>query len=359
MKRWIVDILAILFVAVVVGWVGMQYGRQSVKGHSGQSDAIVGKGVPVQVRLAREGVVPFEIVGYGQVGPIPGAVNVYSVPLESKVDSILTTTGQRISKGTVLMRVMPSPDTLLMLNQAAEDVAYADREFELVSQRVSMKLATESELIQAENVKKRAQRMLDNLQSRGLSKITEILAQEDGIVSDLPWSPGAIIPPGSPLAMVIPIGQLQVNLWIETDEISGIRIGDEVALDSIEQHGVQPQRMGTVRTIAHQVDPATRLVNVAVDLSDDGYLLGQYVKGTIKENSPVGLIIPRSALVAKPNAMVIYHALDGQAKEIVVQLIAQSTELAVVRGDGLDAQSQVVVQGSAGLSDGTKIEVLP
>tara|TARA_R110002072_G_C7976322_1_gene535533 strand:- start:14675 stop:15742 length:1068 start_codon:yes stop_codon:yes gene_type:complete len=354
-----IDILAIIFVAVVVGWVGMQYGRQSIKGHPGQADTIVGKGVPVKIHLASEGVVPFKIVGYGQVGPIPGAVNVYSVPLESKVDSILTTKGQRISKGTVLMRVLPSPDTLLMLNQAAEDVTYADREYELVNQRVSMKLATESELIQAENMKKRAHRMLDDLQSRGLSKITEILAQEDGIVSDLPWSPGAIIPPGSPLAMVIPIGQLQVDLWIETDEISGIHIGDEVALNSVELHGVQPQRMGTVRSITHEVDPATRLVRVSVDLSDDGYLLGQYMKGTILENSPVGFIIPRSALVAKPNALVIYKALDGQAKEIVVQLIAQSTELAVVRGDGLNAQSQIVVQGAAGLSDGTKIEVLP
>jgi len=356
MKRWLTDIIAILLVAGVIGWVGIQYGRQSLGGHGGQSERASSVGVLVRTVPVKAGSIPVEIVGFGQVGPIPGAVHVYSVPLESKVESILTSPGQRVAEGEVLMRVSPSPDTALAFDQAKADVAYANREYELANERLKMKLATESELVQAENAKIRAQGVLDNMRARGLTEATDILAQEDGILTSLPWSPGSIVPAGSSLADLVPIGMLQVKLWVESEDVGDLAPGNDVVLVPVER-GSHLKRTGVIRTVAHRVDPSTRLVNVAVDLTDDGFLLGQYIKGSIREDSPSGWIVPRSALVAKPNSMVVYLANDGMATEVVVRLIAQSGDLVIVEGDGLKSTSRVVVDGAAGLSDGTKIEV--
>jgi len=356
MKRWLTDIIAILFVAVVVGWVGIQYGRQTLGGHAANAENPTPTGALVRTAPVKSGTIPIEIVGFGQVGPIPGAVHVYSVPLESRVESILVTPGQRITKGEPMLRVSPSPDTALAFEQAQADVEYADREYELANERLKMKLSTESQLVQAENAKKRAQGVLDNLRSRGLTEATNVLAQEDGILTSLPWSPGSIVPAGSSLADVVPIGMLQVNIWIESEDVGDLAPGNDVELVPVER-GSHPKRSGIIRTLAHRVDPSTRLVNVAVDLKNDGFLLGQYVKGMIQKDSSGGLIVPRSALVAKPKSMVVYVERDGVAHEVSVELVAENGSLVIVRGDTLDSTSRVVIEGAAGLSDGTKIEV--
>lgn len=159
MIRWMSDILAVLIVAGVAAWVGMQYGHWHA-GKSAEQAAPVGVETPVKVEVVRKGSIGTEIVAFGQVTPIPGETHVYSVPLESKVDSISVTPGQRIGKGDVLMRVSPSPDAALALEQAREDAAYATRALELAQQRMSMKLTTESEVEMARDAQSRAQARL-------------------------------------------------------------------------------------------------------------------------------------------------------------------------------------------------------
>jgi membrane fusion protein, multidrug efflux system len=356
MIRWFSDILAVLIVAGVAAWVGIQYGHQNA-GKSTEQAAPVGVGAPVKVEVVRKGSIGTEIVAFGQVTPIPGETHVYSVPLESKVDSISVTPGQRIGKGDVLMRVSPSPDAALALEQAREDAAYAIRVLELAQQRMSMKLATESEVEMARNAQSRAQAMLDSLLARGVTGPTDIAADEDGVVTESLWSPGSIVPAGTPLVRVVPIGQLQAVLWVEAEDVGPLSMGKKVAIAPVER-GQHPQAHGLIRSIAHSVDPTTRLVEVTVSLVDDGLLLGQFIRGTIRADSTHGLLIPRAALLATPEGEAVFTIENGTtARSIVVTVLAESGDEAIIEGDGIAEGAVVVVQGAAGLSDGTKVEV--
>lgn len=356
MTRWFSDILAVLIVAGVAAWVGIQYGHQNASKTTEQSQPVAA-GTPVKTEPLRAGSIGLDIVAYGQVTPIPGETHVYSVPLESKVDSISVTSGQRIGKGTVLMRVSPSPDAALALEQAREDAAYVNRALELANQRLSMKLATESEVEQARNAKVRTQAMLDSLQARGVAGPTDIVSAEDGIVTHSSWSPGSIVPAGTPLVRVAPIGQLQVVLWIEAEEIGHLSIGKKVAIAPVER-GQHPQAHGLIRTIAHAVDATTRLVEVTVSLIDDGLLLGQFVHGSIQADSNHGLLVPHGALLATPEGPAVFTIENGTtARSVLVSIIADSGDEAIIEGDGIAEGSEIVVQGAAGLSDGTKVEV--
>jgi len=356
MTRWISDILAVLIVAGVAAWVGVQYGHQHA-GKSTEQATAVGKGAPVKTEVVQSGTIGMEIVAFGQVTPIPGETHVYSVPLESKVDSISVTPGQRISKGDVLMRVSPSPDTALALEQAREDAAYATRALELADQRMSMKLATESEVEQVRNAQSRAQATLDSMLARGVSGPADIAADEDGVVTESTWSPGSIVPAGTPLVRVVPIGQLQAVLWIEAEEVGHLSVGKEVAIAPVG-HGRRPQAHGLIRSIAHSVNPATRLVEVTVSLADDGLLLGQYIRGAIRADSTHGLLIPRAALLATPDGSAVFTIGNGStARSIGVSVIAETGVEAIIEGNGIAEGVLIIVQGAAGLSDGTKVEI--
>jgi len=228
------------------------------------------------------------------------------------------------------MHVSPSPDTSLSLEQAREEVAYATKALALTSERMSMKLATESEVSQAENAKTRAQGMLDNLLARGLSKPTDIQAAEDGIVTSLVWSPGSIVSAGTPLVQVVPIGKLQVVMWIEAEEISDLSSGQEVVLSPVER-GLHLPATGVIRTIAHQVDATTRLVEVTVNLTGDGLLLGQYVRGRVRVDSPPAMLVARSALLETSDGIVLFTVDQGIAHEPAALL-----GVVVAETDGVD-----------------------
>ena len=357
MIRWFSDILAVLIVAGVAAWVGVQYGHQHTGKSTKQAAPVVGTGAPVKTVAVGNGTIGTEIIGFGQVTPIPGETHVYSVPLESKIDSISVTPGQRISKGDVLMRISPSPDAALALEQAREGAAYATRALELAQQRMSMKLATESEVEQARNAQSRAQATLDSLLARSVTGPTDIAAAEDGVVTESRWSSGSIISAGTPLVRVVPIGQLQAVLWVEAEDVGHLAIGKEVAIAPVER-GLHPQANGLIRSIAHSVDRSTRLVEVTVSLIHDGLLLGQFIRGTIQADSTRGLIVPRSALIATPKGNAVFTIEKSTtAHKVLVSIIAQSSDKAIIEGDGITQGTEIVVQGAAGLSDGTKVEV--
>jgi len=356
-KRWISDIAAVLIVAGVVAMVGVQYGRRT-SARIPASPRAIPAGPLVSTDVVRSGSIPADIVAYGQVVPTPSAVHVYSVGLEARVDAIAITAGQRVAKGDTLFRVEPSPDTALLLAQANEDLAYATKAYKLANQRLAMKLATESEAAQMRNAMALAQSRLDNLVQRGLSKPRDVVSEEDGVISRSPWSPGAIVPAGVPLVEVAPIGAMQVMLQVETEDVVLLAAGDRVTLAPVDR-GELADSHGVIRTITHRVDPATRLVNVAVDLIDDGLLLNQYVEGRITITSQAGLIVPRPALVARPASTVVFTVVDGVAHEHVVTPTVESSSQAIIKGDGVKEGMVVVVGGAAGLTDGITVKVAP
>ena len=97
----------------------------------------------------REKIITRRITAYGTVIPSPGAVKALSLPYQVQVTDIYVNEGQTVRKGDRLLKIVPGPDAVLALKEARLEHEAAKREFALVTQRFSLKLATNQEMAAA------------------------------------------------------------------------------------------------------------------------------------------------------------------------------------------------------------------
>ena len=108
------------------------------------------------------------IAAYGSVIPAPGAVQTVSVPFESQVMQIMVSNGQKVSKGNDLLKIKPSPDTALQLEQAVQALDLARQSLQFVERKFELKLATNDQVLQARQALQQAQLRLESMKKRGV-----------------------------------------------------------------------------------------------------------------------------------------------------------------------------------------------
>jgi multidrug resistance efflux pump len=108
--------------------------------------------------------------------------------------------------------------------------------------------------------------MLDNLISRGINRDQQIKAGQAGIIHLVSVQQGQIIPAGSPLLQLVDQNQRVVRLGVEPEDFDRLQLNQPVLLTPVNKPVAQPVK-GRIATIAHQLDPATRLLNVFVRLA--------------------------------------------------------------------------------------------
>src|SRR5512141_1132995 len=112
MKQLAWGILAI--VALLGGgywWIS--YSEQTNAGQESASNETKEPVATVKVAPIVKGSIAEEIAIYGTVVPAAGAVQIFSVPYESRVRRIFVAEAQRISRGDNLFEIEPSPETSL------------------------------------------------------------------------------------------------------------------------------------------------------------------------------------------------------------------------------------------------------
>ena len=175
-QLWVV-LLGFLAAAVATAGaavLGYWYGN-----HTGAASVLVNlqtttrSGAPVvQVRVAHLHRQRMEetLTAYGTVVAAVGEMQVVSEPYESRILKVLVRAGQTIAVGDSLIEFEPSPDTLLQLSEARDKRDTASGELNLVKQRLELKLATRSELLQAQQSLQAAELRLRSLQQRGIDE---------------------------------------------------------------------------------------------------------------------------------------------------------------------------------------------
>jgi len=355
MTRWFSDIAAVLIVALVVGWVGVQYGRQS-RASAGEAPRTFAPGASVSTQLLQVGTLSTVASGFGQVTVVPGSARSYSVPIEVLVEAVLVAPGENVRAGQPLVRVAPSPGANLALRQARADVVLTKSAYELAQNRLEMQLGSKSDVSQAKGAWIQAQAVLESLDASGVTSSMELASSEAGIVTALTWSAGAIVAPGASLLEVTPLDHLQASIWIEPEDARQFSVGAPVRLTPIDGREAVTTT-GEVTMISSRVDPSTLLVQVGATLGGGRLLLGQYLRGELELDQQEGLLVPRSALVVRGDALVVYAIEAGVAHEHVVQLLGERGDMALIEGDGVIAGGVVVTSGVAGLSEGTTVNV--
>src|SRR3990170_8586926 len=90
------------------------------------------------------------------------------------------------------------------------------------------------------------------------------------------------------------------------DQVATVQVDQPVLLSSVnmpESHWV----IGRIRVISRFINPATRLVDVLVELpSSNQFLLDEYVRGEIAIASKVGVVLPRAAVLPEEDHYVLF-----------------------------------------------------
>lgn len=360
-RTWWITVAAVLLLALACTFFAYRAGRSAGAAKAAGGSAAPPAEVTAAVAVApiKEGTVTRAVEAYGSVVPAPGALFTLSVPFDCQVEKVPVSEGQAVSKGTLLLSVSGSPDAKLALAQARIEAAAARDTLRQVQERHGLNLADAAALAQARGAADAAEARLKSLQARRLEGLHDLIAPEDGIVYRLPFTRGALVPAGTPLADVADGGRLEARFGLEPSERGRFAPGSTVALHAVDGGGAAPL-IGRIRAVSTAINPATRLVDVYVALPQgSGLPLGAYMKASFTAASATGLMVPYTAVLPGKAGFVIFTVKDGKAVRHVVTVTAENGQEAGVSGAGLAAGDLAVVSGNYELQDGMAVVMEP
>ncbi len=311
----------------------------------------------VQTAPLRAGVLTEYITCYGSVIPAPGALQTVSVPFESQVMQIMVSNGQKVAKGNDLLKIKPSPDSALQLEQAAQALDLTRQSLQFVERKFELKLATNDQVLQAKQALQQAQLRLESMKKRGVGAPRIIHADVSGLLKKVFAQEGAIVPAGNPLLEIVAQNRLEVRLGVEPDDINRIAPNQPVSLTRVNVPKA-PAVTGHIRKISYGVDPATRLVDVFVSLpAVADFLLGESTSGEITVASVQGLIVPHAAVLPEGQGYSLFTIKDNRAVKHLIQVGLRNDKDVEIKDAGLQAGEPVVVLGNYELKNGMAVKV--
>jgi RND family efflux transporter MFP subunit len=309
----------------------------------------------VQTATLRSGDISQSVTAYGNIAADAGAVKVYSVPADVRVVGLHVAMGQTVSKGSPLIDVEASADTNLQSLDARNALDAAKKNLADTQQRFNLKLATNTELLQAQQAVQSAQAKLDNLEKRGIGQgVKTLRADADSFVSKVDVQQEQVVQASGPLLELLPKGRIEARLGIEPSDVPQLRPAQSVQL-FLSTATTQPVT-GKIRAIADRLNPDTRLVDMFVTPeASKPLLLDNVVRGELTLRTERALIVPRSAVLPSDQGFTLFTVKDGHAVKHTVTLGIENDQDVAIHSDEVHEGDTVVVQGNLELDDGTAV----
>lgn len=184
-----------------------------------------------------------------------------------------------------------------------------------------------------------------------------IRAPFDGVVAELYISPGSMIGPQAPVALVIS-QNMEVVIEVEESRIGQIFAGQNAALQVTAYPG--QDFPAVVTSVAPAADSSTHTFAVKVAPVDEEGLLrsGMFANVSVLAQEREGaLLAPRAAVTLINNQETVYVVKgDTVEQRPVTTGLFDSTRIEIL--DGLAAGETVVIAGQPNLVDGARVEVI-
>jgi len=185
---------------------------------------------------------------------------------------------------------------------------------------------------------------------------TEIRSPIDGVVTDRPSYVGETPAPGTPLLTVMDTSSVVARAHIPQSDASALKPGDSAAISAPGHIRVN----GKVTLISSALDPNSTTVEVWIEAAnpDDRLRPGttvdvQIVAQTIKD----AIFVPASALLKNPESeSTVMIVNNDRAYQVSVEIgIRQGDRVQITKG--LSGGETVIVSGSYGLPDNTRVKI--
>jgi RND family efflux transporter MFP subunit len=298
------------------------------------------------------------IEAFGVVSAAPSGERIISAPYDCVIRQVFVAVGTPVAAGDVLMEIASSDDAKLALDSARGAVALATKTLEATQQRYDLKLATNQDLLAAQQAEQDARLKAASYEARGLGGEGRITAPAAGIVSKLDLTAGALATLGTPLVSVANGGMLEARLGLEPANLALIAAGQRVVLASANRADSVPVST-VVRSVGQGLDPMTGAAEVRAPSPPGApLLLGEHVQARIEvEKKENALVAPRSAVLPDGEAQVLFTVKNGKAVRHEVTLGIASGDSVEVTGAGLHAGDMVVTLGNYELTDGMAVQL--
>jgi len=310
----------------------------------------------VRLTPARVMAMTDHLHAYGTVEFSPEGGQTLSLEAESLVTQVLVAAGQRVRKGEPLLRVKPSINDQLQMDQARIAVRYAEEDLQRLKGLRDRQLATNAEVQAAAQNLARAKAGLRDIGARLHTLQSGALrAPMNGVVESVAVHQGDLVPAGQPLLRLSKGDQLRVLLGVEPEDLTRVHRGDVVQIQPV--YGGTTPIAGRVTQIYWQVDPKTRLAQVVVPVPANPALLpGGMVHARILVGQGRDLAIPDSAVLQSQGRSYCFVAVHGRAQRRWIETGWQEKGWIAVK-KGLQAGERVVSLGNYELHDGMALRV--
>lgn len=277
-----------------------------------------------------------------------------SFPVPGTIDKVYVKTGDHVVKG----QIMASVDTTVIKSsynaaKAALDQAQdAYNRLKLLHDEKSLAdikwVDIQSKLQQAQSMERMAEKNLKDCYLR---------APFSGVVAEKKMETGQNVLPDIPVAKIVTMQQVKVNVSVPEDDIKDIKIGDKAVLH------VQSARdgfiEGSVVEKAIVANPLSRSyeVKIAVDNKDNKLLPGMvteaYITGSNNEVS--GVVLPANVIqIDERNNNFVWINNSGKASKRIVTCGAYTAD-GVVISEGISNGDEVIIFGQQKVSEGSAI----
>jgi RND family efflux transporter MFP subunit len=315
-----------------------------------QGSVLVATTMPVQGTLAQA------VTAYGLAQAAPGGSMAVASLHAAQVLRLRVVAGQTVAAGAPLLDLGADPSASLAYAQAVSDVKLAQGELRRAHQMLAERLATNSQVAQAEKAVSDAEATLEARRREGGVKPVETLtAPLAGIVTAVTVSNGDHVQPGVTLLDLAAAGSATGILGIAPADRNRVRPGQLVQLVDLDAPG-KPIG-GTVGMIGGMADPKTGLFTAVVTPSAaDSPALppGAHLRGTIAVDGSAGWIVPRDAVLSDANGPYLFQVDADKARRIAVSIVAAAGDTLAVTGP-LDPARKLVISGNYQLADGNAI----
>ncbi len=214
----------------------------------------------------------------------------------------------------------------------------------------------EGQLTTLENQIKQIDLQLESLRlNREKMTVTSTI---NGIVSALPVVEGQLAAASTPVAMVVNIDKLLLDVQVGENYIMGVKAGDEmdILIPSFSADAVK----GRVKTVPPNINPQTRAYTVTIEVDNRDLAIKGGMYGEIQlvvEKIENALVIPQYAVLRMEDRAVVFVEEAGVARKKLITLgMTLGNEAEVL--SGLAEGDQIIVEGQYAVTEGRKLNVV-
>ncbi len=292
---------------------------------------------------------------------LPGSLKAWEdLTLAAEVAGLVTwigpQEGQLLKRGKAILTIDPETRQANYDRDKVE-AELKQKRMERLQSLVEQRLVSQQEYEDGVNAYERARAAL-RLSELQYKKST-LRMPIKGVLDDLLVDRGEYVKVGDPIALVVQIDRLKVEVDVPEKDVAYLVPGEQVnVVQANIGRGAGIQRTGKLVHLAYKADPVTRtyLGLIEIDNKDRQLRPGMIVRvEAVRRELPQAVTIPLYALVERDGRKVVFVVQQSTAIQRDVEVEAILGNRVVIRS-GLEAGEKLIVKGQQLIADGARVE---